>query len=93
MVDDPDEIRISKLKIGSDELVVVSVPRPSPQEIDTLTEAEAEVAELALRGLSNREIADARGTSERTVANQLASVYRKLDVHSRAELAARLTES
>jgi len=31
-----------------------------------------------------------RSTSERTVANQLAAIYRKLGVSSRAELAARL---
>jgi DNA-binding CsgD family transcriptional regulator len=52
-----------------------------------LTESEYEVALLALRGSSNRDIAARRGTSVRTVANQLRSVYRKLRIRSRAGLA------
>jgi DNA-binding CsgD family transcriptional regulator len=44
------------------------------------------VAELALQGLSNDDIARARGTSTRTVANQLASAYRKLGIGSRLQL-------
>lgn len=51
-----------------------------------LAEAEQEVCELVLRGQDNRAIAAKRGTSPRTVANQIASIFRKLGVHSRAEL-------
>jgi DNA-binding NarL/FixJ family response regulator len=54
---------------------------------DGLAQAEREVAGLAVLGLSNAEIGARRGTSLRTVANQLARVYRKLGVGSRAELA------
>ena len=56
-----------------------------------LTEAEAGVVELVLRGASSDEIARARGVSPRTVANQLASVYRKLGVSSRTALVRALT--
>ncbi len=53
--------------------------------------AEREVVELALGGLSSTSIAARRGDrSERTIANQLAHVFRKADVSGRAELAARL---
>lgn len=55
-----------------------------------LPAAEREVARLAVAGLSNADIAAARGVSERTVANQLASAYRRLEVGSRRDLAARL---
>jgi DNA-binding NarL/FixJ family response regulator len=41
-----------------------------------------------LEGRSNAEIARDRGTCARTVANQIASMFRKLGVQSRAELAA-----
>jgi len=51
--------------------------------------AEREVALLALAGKSNNEIATARHCSVRTVANQLQSVFRKLGIRSRAELAAK----
>jgi DNA-binding NarL/FixJ family response regulator len=59
---------------------------------DRLTSAEIAVAELAVAGLGNAEIGRRRGTSERTVANQLASIYRKLGVGSRTELVAHLGE-
>jgi DNA-binding NarL/FixJ family response regulator len=53
----------------------------------SLSRCEREVARLARQGLSNAEIAEARGTSPRTVANQLARVYRKLGIGSRVGLA------
>ena len=53
-----------------------------------LTDAERGVALLLLQGLSHKEIASARDTSERTVRQQALAVYRKAGVHSRAELAA-----
>jgi len=56
----------------------------------SLTAAERQVVTAALNGRSNAAIAKARRTSSRTVANQLAAVYRKLGVASRWELAARV---
>jgi DNA-binding CsgD family transcriptional regulator len=53
-----------------------------------LTASEREVAALALSGLANRAIAEARHSSPRTVANLLARVFKKLGVRSRSELAA-----
>jgi DNA-binding CsgD family transcriptional regulator len=55
-----------------------------------LTEAERRVAELAASGLTNREVAAKLFMSPKTVEANLARVYRKLDIHSRAELGARL---
>ena len=49
------------------------------------------VAHAACLGSSSAAIAAERGTSRRTVENQLGGVYRKLGVHSRAELAAKLS--
>ncbi|HEY1953967.1 MAG TPA: helix-turn-helix transcriptional regulator, partial [Polyangiaceae bacterium] len=56
----------------------------------SLTRAERAVARRVARGESNAEIARARGSSPRTVANQVAQIFRKLGVASRAELGARL---
>jgi DNA-binding CsgD family transcriptional regulator len=53
-----------------------------------LTPAERQVALDAIQGLSNQEIATRRERAERTVANQLASVYVKTGARSRVELAA-----
>ena len=53
-----------------------------------LTEAENEIALLLLKGLSLREIAALRATSERTVRQQSLAVYRKAGLAGRAELSA-----
>jgi DNA-binding CsgD family transcriptional regulator len=46
------------------------------------------VVELLQQGHSNSEIARLRSVSVQTVANQLASAFRKLEVRSRRELVA-----
>jgi class 3 adenylate cyclase len=61
--------------------------RRAPEE---LTVTERKVAELAARGLINREIAAAAFISPKTVEANLARVYRKLGIRSRAELGARI---
>jgi DNA-binding NarL/FixJ family response regulator len=53
-----------------------------------LTEAERAVALLLLKGLSMKEVADARGTAERTARQQALAVYRKAGLGGRAELSA-----
>jgi DNA-binding NarL/FixJ family response regulator len=53
-----------------------------------LTSREREVAKLAIRGMSNREIAAHLVVSVRTVDNHLYNLYAKVGVRSRAELAA-----
>lgn len=53
-----------------------------------LSPAEQEIALLLLKGLSLQEVADVRGTSERTVRQQAAAVYQKAAVANRAELSA-----
>ena len=74
--------------IGGQEFAVLAFPVREPaRALDSLTEAERAVATLVIDGLSNAEIATRRGTSVRTVANQLQSLYRKLNVASRLELA------
>lgn len=54
----------------------------------SLTAAEEEVALLLVKGLSLKEAAQVRGTSERTVRQQALGVYRKAGVAGRAELSA-----
>ena len=53
-----------------------------------LTEAEREVALLLLKGLSVKEIAAVRATSERTIRAQSAALYSKAGVTGRAALSA-----
>lgn len=58
-----------------------------------LTGAEIDVAGLMLKGMSLKEIAIARHTSEATIRQQAQSIYRKSGLSGRAELAAYFLES
>jgi DNA-binding CsgD family transcriptional regulator len=51
-----------------------------------LTISEQRVAELAASGMTNRDVAAALFISPKTVEANLARIYRKLGIHSRAEL-------
>jgi ATP/maltotriose-dependent transcriptional regulator MalT len=53
---------------------------------DALTPAEQRVAELAVAGLMNRDVAATLFISSKTVEATLARVYRKLGIRSKAEL-------
>lgn len=53
-----------------------------------LSEAEKDVGLLLLKGFSHKEIAALRGTSEKTIRHQSASIYRKTDLDGRTQLSA-----
>ncbi|MEV4616840.1 AAA family ATPase [Kitasatospora sp. NPDC049258] len=63
------------------------VPAAEP-DLAGLSDAERRVAELAVRGLSNREIARKLYITVSTVEQHLTRVYRKLGVRRRVDLAA-----
>ena len=65
---------------------------PADRQEPRLTPREAEIAGYVTRGLRNAEIAALCGSSPFTVRNQLAMIFRKLEVTTRAELVARLLE-
>jgi len=56
---------------------------------EALTPAEEQIADLVAAGQTNREVAARLFISVRTVETHLASIYRKLGLRSRSELAAR----
>lgn len=63
-------------------------PHPGPTAVAAvLTPAELRVALAVGRGLTNREAADALALSPRTVDAHLQSIFRKLRVHTRTQLA------
>ena len=67
-------------------------PRDRPADgWDSLTPVELEVARLAASGISNVEIAAQLFIARGTVKMHLSSVYQKLEVANRTELAAALT--
>ncbi len=56
-----------------------------------MTTGERRVTDLVLQGMSNLEVATILSISKRTVDTHLARIYRKLGIHTRAELVAILT--
>jgi DNA-binding NarL/FixJ family response regulator len=85
----PPGLTVETLEVGGETLVVFAFPTKG-DALGPLTEAERDVVDLILRGLTTAQIAAARGVAKATVASQLQSIYRKLGVASRAELACKL---
>lgn len=79
-------VRLGKVDLD----VLVANAKASEGSLEGLTSAERDVAEAVMRGMANSAIAKERGTSTRTVANQVRRVFTKLGVRSRGELRARL---
>ncbi|MFG1971166.1 AAA family ATPase [Nonomuraea fuscirosea] len=68
-----------------------AAPSANGQDGHPLTVGERRVTDLVLRGMSNLEVATVLSISKRTVDTHLARIYRKLGIHTRAELAVILT--
>jgi len=91
---DGEGVRATFLNEG---LMLLTVTEPGAESVASpgapalrLSPGEWAVARLATLGLSNHEIAKRRRCSPRTVANHLASAYRKLKVSGRRALRAYL---
>lgn len=77
-------------------LITAVFNRPTsaaPSVLDTLTAAERQVAERVAHGLTSRQIAEELFVSPRTVDAHLTHIYRKLDINTRARLAALVVDS
>jgi len=61
--------------------------------VASLTPSERRVAQMAAEGPTNREIAQALFVTQRTVEVHLTSIYRKLGISSRSQLATALAET
>lgn len=79
-----------RLRLGlphGQELPVHAQRRPGRSPLaDVLTAAELRIARLVAAGGSNRDIAEWRSISPKTVEAHLSRIYRKLGVRSRVEL-------
>lgn len=82
----PDDVRMSRLRIGVVDLIVVSWSRGDADPMTLLTPAEQEVAGLLLAGCSRGRVAKLRGTAPGTVDKQIERIYDRLGVSSRTEL-------
>ena len=85
----PSGLDAHRFDVGPDAFGVLVFPLGGPSVSPpptNLTPSEQSVMQLMLEGKSNQEIAKERRTAVRTVANQVASIFKKLGVGSRAEL-------
>ena len=92
LLGDPSRMERLDVGVGDEDIGVLSVDaRPYGDAAAALSEAELEVASYVVRGLSNEEIARERQVAVRTIANQVRSIYAKLEINSRSQLANALT--
>lgn len=88
----PCGLRVDKFEIGDEELALFEWDigdAGMDQLLAALTQAERSVLDLVATGASNADIARVRGSSVRTVANQVACLLKKLGAGSRFELVRR----
>ncbi|MFE9423304.1 AAA family ATPase [Kitasatospora sp. NPDC006697] len=83
---DPVQARHTSARLRGAPVAVAPAVAPSAVPAAELSEAEQRVAELAARGLSNREVARRLYITVSTVEQHLTRVYRKLGVRRRVEL-------
>ncbi len=69
---------------------VDEVPSVPPSILELLSVRELEIVAHVEQGLTNKEVGARLFISPHTVGNHLRSIYRKLGVHSRTELVARM---
>lgn len=86
----PAGLVVFHIDVAGARLALLSFEVTDSVALPALSHAERAVMLAILHGRSNAEIAAARGTTPRTVANQVARLFAKLGVRSRAELAARV---
>ncbi|HET8936392.1 MAG TPA: helix-turn-helix transcriptional regulator [Polyangiales bacterium] len=87
--DELDYLRSIKPALSVCEAALLSAPQPTDRSVlAQLTPREREVLSHLPLGHTNAQIALALGTAERTVRNQLSSIYEKLGVSTRAEAVA-----
>lgn len=88
----PAGLRATAVEIDDESLVALSYPVEAELCMPScLSDSEKAVVRLACGGMTSQQIATLRRVRHRTVCNQLASVYRKLGVHSRDGLLALLS--
>jgi DNA-binding NarL/FixJ family response regulator len=80
--------RLRRVALRAEALAGMAPPAAGASPLRGLTAREAEIVRLVAAGRTNREVGEALYLSEKTVRNYLSTVFTKLGVSRRAELAA-----
>ncbi|WP_350282026.1 LuxR C-terminal-related transcriptional regulator [Nitrosomonas sp.] len=82
--------KLAEKSISDERFLIASSSLINTKDFENLSEAEREITVLMIAGSTNADIAEKRGVSEYTIANQVQSIFRKLCVRSRGELVVKL---
>ena len=85
---DADTIQILRASATANGIVPVAAQPDFGADIDELTPQERKILPLIAEGMTNKQIGETLGLSHKTVKNHLSSVFQKLQVTRRAQLAA-----
>ena len=85
-----NEVRTCPWQLGSDTYEVLSAPAYDIVTACALTRAEHDIVQRILLGQANEFIAHARGSCPATVINQVRTIFDKLGVDSRTQLAQKI---
>ena len=83
-------IRLCEISLADETFSIISMPACDNSTALQLTPGERDIVVRILLGQSNQEIANARGSQLSTVSNQVYSIFDKLGVESRTQLAERM---
>lgn len=87
------DVACTLLPTADNALRLATTHRPFPDLLSTLTAREQEVAELVIRGHTNRAIAEALSIAERTVEAHMTSIMHHLGIRSRHQLGDQLANN
>jgi DNA-binding CsgD family transcriptional regulator len=83
-------VSTSDKRAGCYYVTLMPAETPEPDEQALLTPRQWDIAQYAIAGATNAEIAKALGISPETVRSHIKQIYQKLEVCNRLELARRL---
>lgn len=84
--------RLQQFQEDGQETRIVDIPRPEQSLDGIVSTAEIDVVSQLVEGWPHANIASRRGTSRRTIANQVSAVFQRLLVSGRNELLHKLFE-
>jgi len=78
--------RTTEIEQGGSHYWIVSVPRLEHAIAHAVTPTELKIVKLVVEGLTHQQMAREHGSSPRTVANHISSVFHRVGVSGRSEL-------
>ncbi len=85
--------RTTQIEQGGTHYWIVSVPRLEDAVADSVTRTELKIVKLVVEGMTHQQMALEHGSSPRTVANHISSVFHRIGVSGRSELLVYLVQN